>query len=874
MNKFLLSLFLIIPLIFIGQVTTNPSPIEIDQSVIITVDLNSTATDCNGLVNPAKVYMHSGVGSDTNAWEYDVVGNWGMDDGIGEMTNNNDGTWSITLTPNTYFTLTAGEEASVSKMGMVFRNAAGTQELKATGCVDFIFNVGSFQVTMINPDAGQIKYKNSGESMTIMAQNAGGTATYELFGNGTSLNTQTTTFYTYNHTNITQNTFYELVITQGSSSLTKPFTVLINSAPLQTMPSGIVDGINYDVSDATKATLVLNAPLKEFVYVAGSFNNWEPTANYAMKKDNTTGKFWLELTGLTDGQLETYQYWVFETTPLTNSAELVKTADPYSTLVLSPFDDPWIPSASYPNLPTYPWGQEREVTVLQTNQPEYSWNTTNFVKPKKEDLIIYEVLIRDFDANRNFQTLIDRIDYFKNLNINAIELMPIMEYEGNEGWGYNPSFHLALDKYYGTADKFKEFVDLCHQNGIAVILDVALNHAMGRNAMNRMWMIDTDGDGWGEPSSENPYMNTSATHSYSVGSDYNHSQDITKVYAKRVVKHWIEEYHIDGFRWDLTKGFTQNCAGSDNCTNSYQQDRVDILKDYADYSWSLDPTHYVIFEHLGNDNEEQQWANYRINESPSKGVMMWGKMTEPYNELTMGQSGNKNINRMGHVSRGFTEKRLVGYAESHDEERLMYKNVTYGNGNVQNVNIALSRMSALGAVTLTIPGPKMIWHFGELGMDNSINTCTDETVSSTCRLATKPQPQWVENWMGTTNRRQIYDDWAKINKLKTTQDVFEGDYSITSGTLTPKIYIWDDNIPTTELKNVVVLANFDITAQNVTPNFPYLGTWYDLMDDSTFTATNSAINLQPGEFKIFGNQSGALSTDNYDLNNLVKLYPN
>jgi hypothetical protein len=70
-------------------------------------------------------------------------------------------------------------------------------------------------------------------------------------------------------------------------------------------------------------------------------------------------------------------------------------------------------------------------------------------------------------------------------------------------------------------------------------------------------------------------------------------------------------------------GFNQriytNCTASDeSCTNSYQQDRVDVLKKYADYSWSLDPTLYIFFEHLGGNTEEQQWANYRIAESQVK----------------------------------------------------------------------------------------------------------------------------------------------------------------------------------------------------------------------------------------------------------------
>ena len=886
MHKITIFIILLIPTFFFGQVTTNPNPIEINQPVTITIDATSTATDCNGFTNPAKVYMHAGIGDDTNAWGFDVVGNWGQDDGIGEMTNNGNGTWSITITPNTYFNLTSTQVSNATKMGMVFRNANGTQEFKDNGCNDFIVNIGSFQVNMINPNANEVILVNSGGSLTVMAQNTNGNANYELFANGTSINTQNNiTFFNFNHTNITTNTNYELIITQGTSVQTKTFSaIVIPNTELVAIPSGMIDGINYNPSDPTKATLVLNAPLKDFVYVVGSFNNWQVSTNYLMKKDSSTGKFWLELSGLTSGQIETYQYWVFETTPIANSPSLVKTADPYATLVLSPFDDPWIPATSYPNIPVYPTGQEREVTVLQTGQTPYNWQVTNFIKPKKEDLIIYEVLIRDFDSNRNFQDLINKIYYFKNLNINAIELMPVMEFEGNEGWGYNPSFHLALDKFYGTKDKFKELIDLCHQNGIAIILDIALNHAYGRNPLVRMWMDDTDGDGWGGPSSENPYFNVTATHSYSVGNDFNHSKPITKEYTKRVIKHWIEEFHIDGFRWDLTKGFTQNCTGSDACTNAYQQDRVDILKEYADYSWSIDPTHYVIFEHLGSDIEEQQWANYRINENPSKGVMLWGKMTSPYNQLTMGYASGSNIDRMGYLSRGFNTKRLIGYAESHDEERLMYKNVAYGdasnsNHNITNLNTALSRMSALGAITLTIPGPKMIWHFGDLGMDNSINTCTNGSINSNCKLATKPQPQWVNNWLGNGNRKQIYDDWSRINKLKTQEAVFEGSYTITSGNLTPKIYIWDDAIPTTELKNVVIISNFTNTAQNVIPNFPYVGDWYDLMDETgntiiTVTNTANPITLPAGGFKIYGNKSSTLSTIDHTFKNLVNLYPN
>ena len=76
-------------------------------------------------------------------------------------------------------------------------------------------------------------------------------------------------------------------------------------------------------------------------------------------------------------------------------------------------------------------------------------------------------------------------------------------------------------------------------------------------------------------------------------------------------------------------------------------------------------------------------------------------------------------------------------------------------------------------------------------------------------------------------------------------------YSITSGGLTPIIYIWDDNISTNELKNVVIVANFDVTDQSIIPYFPYTGNWYDLMDENGETiinvsSTNDQVTLQPG----------------------------
>ncbi|MFV8371392.1 alpha-amylase family glycosyl hydrolase [Flavobacterium sp. LB2P74] len=895
MKKTILFLFFFLSIVASAQQQTisyNVSPATFEETTAITITINgNSVNEATWGVTGNALYMWTWSFdiNDLNSLDCPTNGSWTASNEANRFTYNSaSDTYTKTVTPNTFY-----NRNGIGKIGFLVKAKDGTGDKKSQ---DNFVEVGAYQVTLTAPAENSATIIASGGSLSISGTNTGGNASYVLKANGTTLNTNPgTSSYSYNHTNITGNQNYELQITQGTTVITKKFSALVNpNVVSETMPTGLLDGINYNTADATKATLVLDAPFKDFVYVAGSFNNYQPTGSFAMKKDLASGKFWLELNGLVSGTNYTYQYWVVDASPIAGTPSLVKTADPYSTLVLSPFDDPGISPLNYPNLPIYPAGQEREVTVLQTGKVAFPWSTatTNFIKPAKEKLVVYELLVRDFDANRSYQDLINKIDYFKNLKINAIELMPVMEFEGNESWGYNTSFHMALDKFYGTSDKLKEFIDLCHQNGIAVILDVALNHAFGRNPMLRMWMNDPDGDGWGSPSTENPYFNTTAMHSYSVGEDFNHQQPRTQNYVQRVIKQWVEEYKIDGFRWDLTKGFTQNCpanvaGGQEACTGVKQQDRVDVLRKYADYSWSLDPTHYTIFEHLGNDDEEQLWANYRINETPNKGIMMWGIMTSQYNELSMGYAGN--ISRMNSTSHGFATNRLMGYAESHDEERLMYKNLQFGNStnaahNVKTLNIALSRMSAIGAVSLLVPGPKMIWQFGELGWESSIFACNNGSVNSPsdatsgdCKLDTKQQPQWVNNWLGDTNRSKIYNDWSKMITMKTVEPVFSGTATMSNtSSLYPNIKITNSALASSQLKDVLILANFNVTTQNVATGFPYTGEWYNLMDNTTIMVANvnDLITIPAGEYRIYGNKTASLAIVDYEKIPTVLLYPN
>ncbi len=868
MNKIFYILFLLFGFSAFAQVTTDPNPPEADGQVIIYFDKAGTGLGgYNG-----TIYAHIGVTVNGNPWQ-NVIGEWGNNSTQPALTFVSGTTYSLTLSPTLFSYFGVGTSNTINAINVVFRSADGTQQTNP----DYTIPVGGFQLVSSNPANGATVTVNQGQNLNITASTTLN-ANWVLKANGTTVNTSNNSSnYSYSHP-INETVEFELTATHsGGQTITIEFTAIVTPVvQTQAIPSWMEQGINYN-STHSQAGLALYAPGKSFVHVIGSFNNWTISNDYLMKRDTTNPDlYWIQLEGLTPGEIYTFQY---------RTSDGIKTADPFSTLVLSPWDDPYITPQMYPNLPEYPAGQEFEVSVLQTNQPEYNWQVENFNRPAKENLMVYELLIRDFNSEKTWNSLIQDIQYFKNLNINAIEIMPVMEFEGNISWGYNTAFHLALDKAYGNKDSMKAFIDLCHQNGIAVILDVALNHVYGRSPLVRMWMDDPDGDGFGNPTAQNPYCNTEAKHAYSVGYDLNHQSTATQYYVRRTVEYWMEEFKIDGFRWDLTKGFTQNCTPSDeNCTNGYQADRVAILKQYADYQWAIDDDFYIIFEHLGyggSHDEQIEWANYKFPEG--KGIMLWNKATEPYNQNTMGWVENSSFNRVDHEIQGYPGRRNVAYAESHDEERMMYKNSQWGNESgdydVKDTETALERQKALGAVTFMIPGPKMLWQFGELGYDFSINHCQDGTNSDACRTDPKPIPSEI-GYMTDENRLAVYNTWADIIQLRVSQEVFNTDtYDIQSGDLLPRIYIWNDTIDPSELKNVIVLANFDVVQKDIIPYFPYTGTWYDLLSEApvnvTSTGADFTITLQPGEFRIYGNQLAIMGDQSFNSpNDKIQLVPN
>ena len=691
------------------------------------------------------------------------------------------------------------------------------------------------------------------------------------------------------------------------------------------MPDGVKHGINYNADGSVTFVFYdkdTAGQSHKYCYIVGDWNEWTRKTEGAMYYDGSQGCWWITLDGFDADKEYRFQYRLGNSS---GSDSFI--SDPYTEIVYDQWNDQYIQG-----VPAFPDGAKQLVSAFQINRPAYNWQHSDFKVEDKNDLVIYEMLFRDFTTSQNIAGAMSQLDYIENLGVNAVQLMPIQEFDGNLSWGYNPNHYFALDKYYGTREEYKAFIDECHARGIAVIVDVVYNHATGSHPWAKLWWA---GD---RTASNNPWFNEYAKHPYNVYHDFNHENAMVKGHVKRSLEYLLTEYDVDGFRFDLTKGFTQKDTGGDNgdvaAWGRYDQSRVDILKGYADHIWSVNDNAVVIFEHLSDWDEEKVLAQH--------GMQLWRNVNHEYRSAVSGGSGNFSNMYSNDPFGGY-----VGYMESHDEERICYgagadassitwgviglgddwnndkvmsqdgvffsvKNVTvtasdrfkirkagewndafnYGAGSANYkltvgqgykmtngsgsqdmyvpaagtydiyfhldsetiwlmnagqrpadpstggsgasedaLTVAMRRAGASAAFFLTVPGPKMIWQFGEIGYDYSIeyNDRTGE------------KPVVTDEYMAVPARKALYDTYAVLLKFRRENPrFFDKDASFTwtpSGDL-KKITCTVDG------KSFHVVGNFK--KGQTTYTVPS-GSWTDYINGGTVSGT---ITLKEGEFRL------------------------
>lgn len=825
MKKIILLFLSYLPFSLFGQITTNPTlPIN-NQPVTITFN---ASLGNKGLINyTGDIYAHTGVLTDKSAsgsdWRY-VKAPWTTNTNACKLTRINTNEYQLILSPNIieFYGVPAGEK--IVKLAFVFRNSDGSKTGKGAGNSDLFVNVyeEGVNVSFAKP-SGLFTLVNEAQNIPIEV-NASGHDSLQLYLDNQYIKSSITA--TLTDSVMTSGTEKHTLVAKAYKNLNiftdTAYYIVKGTTENSSLPYGYRDGITYP--DNQSATFVIYAPYKNNIYLIGDFNQWVPDNTCLMKKDGD--RFWLTINGLTPEKEYIFQYLIDDT---------LRIADPYTEKTSDP-NDKYIPSAIYPNLIKYPYSKTSEIAgVIQSGQAPYVWQDTSFAPPAKEKLVIYELLIRDFTANKDIKTITDTLKYFKKLGINAIELMPFNEFEGNDSWGYNPSFYFAPDKAYGTKNDYKQFIDACHQNGIAVIMDLVLNHSYGQSPLVRMYMEN------GKPSSLNPWYNRNhnmQNPDAQWGYDFNHASIYTQKLVDSITSYWMNEYKIDGFRFDFTKGFTNTSYGTTSWASEYDPQRIAILKRMASEIWKRKANACIIFEHLADNSEETVLADY--------GIMLWGNANYNYNEATMGYHDNNksDFSWISYKKRGWDQPNVVSYMESHDEERIMFKNLTYGNSSgsytIKDLNTALLRIEMAACFFFPVPGPKMIWQFEELGYDISIDY--------NGRLSSKPL-HW--EYYSVAERHRIFRVFSFLIRLKEQEPLFSSsDFTLdVSGAVkTAKFSLNNDH--------AVVLGNFDVLTKTAIVTFPSTGKWYDYFtgDSITLTSAENNITLEPGEYHLYSNK--------------------
>ena len=822
MKKLTLLLLSVFALTAVAQVTTVPAIIQKGYAGEVTIIFNPNEGN-GGMKGATQCYAHTGLitsaSSNDGDWK-NVIDGWRGSSTKGQMTKDGDN-WKLVI-PNIYEYYNCPTTTEIKKLAFVFHDGpGGSKEGKTAENADIFVELAEKGLAVSINDLPEISALNT--QLTLIG-NATESASLTLKINGETVETAAGTQLIYEYTFAKQGNYnIEFTATTGSETVsTTAFTCVPNAPTKANRPAGIVNGIYYDKADDTKVTLCTYASSKtaaaQHVFVVGDFNNWTISNDYQLKQANDSAYFWIELTGLEPQKEYAMQYVVVRA-----DGKVVRISDLYSEKVLHG-DDKWI--SGYTN--NYPAQGDGYVTVIQTAKPEFQWSeaTLNFKRPNKNNLVIYELWVYDHTPSRNIAGLMERLDYFKDLGVNAIELMPITEFDGNDSWGYSPNHFFALDKVYGTSDELKTFIDECHKRGIAVILDMVFNHATGLNPMNKLYP-------WGSDLSQNPWFNVTAPHSDNVYEDWNHDFVPTKTMFTRSLAYWLTEYKVDGFRMDLSHGL---CGTKANTS-------VANIKHYYEYGVkAVSPDAYMILEHWGGNMGSERPALIK------EGMMCWDNTTNAYYQTAMGWLKD------GDDLSSANKDNYVTYCESHDEERAFFKAKQWGNGNLQTSEEARAARVPLNMAFLTmLNGPKMFYHFAELGFDyskyqnaqgkwgkNDYNITSELGADYDCKMQAKYRP---EAWMVAPHcRHAAFKKVGQTIQLRTRllPEVFEGNptaSSLGSGKALRSIQWGSD---------VFVAGNFGVTG-NQTVNVP-AGTWYNYFEQKKETATT--LTLAPGEFVI------------------------
>ena len=481
----------------------------------------------------------------------------------------------------------------------------------------------------------------------------------------------------------------------------------------------------------------------------------------------------------------------------------------------------------------------------------YQWQSLDYIRPSLDTLVIYELHVDDFAAQGNgqgkFTDVIARLDHLKNTGVNAIELLPITEFPGIHSWGYNPYLMSSVEENYGTPYDLKLLVDEAHSRGIAIIIDLVWNHIMSTSPI---WQIQPDYD-------LNPYIkiHTDLNPNEAEGSwgmlDWDHFNLNTIDYINTVNRIWVDEYKVDGFRfdamymigWDMQQQ-EYGIPGWSTALYNYDSTIYQIAEHLPSNPWLIDNTdlssgwHDSFHDRLLNDVHNQSLGTISIMRQ-IVGLHEYSDWGDPYSDRTQ----------------------AVKYMVSHDEQSILQEMVTFNNYSIEE---ARERDKFYATVLFTSLGIPMLFQGQEFGLQTGWNDDNNNGNYDEEKLQYRPV-DW--SLLDTDIGQSHLEHYSTLARLRKSNPAFYNGtfydlYRYTNEKVI--VYGYKDESDNNNNNQIVVVANFS-TIERTVENVPFLssGEWYNVFDPNDVVSINEDNSY--GEYSIAAKSAAVYSNSDLQL---------
>ena len=415
------------------------------------------------------------------------------------------------------------------------------------------------------------------------------------------------------------------------------------------------------------------APHAEAVAVVGSFNDWDASAAPMTRADD--GTWQADVDGAKPG--DEYRFI------LQTAAGELSRIDPRARAVTSSVGNGIIAD------------------------PAHDWHGDAFDLPPWNELVVYELHIGTFHrpdeaTPGTFADATLKLDHLRRLGVNVIQIMPAMAFAGDVSWGYNPAHIFAIESSYGGPDGFKDFVEAAHRAGFAVVLDVVYNH-FGPSDLD-LWQFD----GWSENDKGGIYFYNdwrSETPWGDTRPDYGRPE--VRDFIEDNALYWLEEYHLDGLRFDMTL-YIRNVRGDEGDPGDSLEDGWSLLRRINDEVRERFPDRLTIAEDLRNR------ASITTADGAGFGAQWCAEFVHPVREVLLkDRDEDRHMATLAHALQhhynGDPYQRVI-YTESHDEVANGQARIPHEIGGDDPHDWAAQKRSTLGAALfLTAPGIPMLF---------------------------------------------------------------------------------------------------------------------------------------------------------------------